>query len=60
MTAPCKNCPYRTATCHGICVPYKKFKAAREEANARRREQLAAEDAEISGKNRRAKKHRTK
>ena len=35
-------------------------RSTKEKENARRREQLAAEDAEISGQNRRAKKPRKK
>lgn len=55
MTAPCKNCPYRAVGCHSYCEPFKAFRVSVEEANQRRREQLAAEDAEIAGKKRRAK-----
>lgn len=55
MTAPCKNCPYRAVGCHSYYEPFKAFRASVEEANWRRREQLAAEDAEIAGKKRRAK-----
>lgn len=55
MTAPCKNCPYRAVGCHSYCEPFKAFRASVEEANQRRREQLAAEDAEITGMKRRAK-----
>lgn len=60
MTAPCKDCPDRSPTCHGVCEKYKKFRAKREAANARYREQMAAEETEITGKARRARKGRTR
>ena len=58
MTAPCKGCPDRSPTCHGGCEKYRKYKAARAAANARYREQMAAEETEIMGKARRARKGR--
>lgn len=37
MTIPCKrDCPDRSAECHGSCEKYREFKAKMDEARARR------------------------
>ena len=55
MKAPCKGCPDRTTgenrkPCHMTCEKYAAFKASKDKANARRREESDSLDAIITSK----------
>ena len=50
MPAPCKDCPDRAPHCHGRCPKYAAFKASKDKANARRREESDSLDAIITSK----------
>ena len=53
IDSPCHECEFRHPACHDECVVYAEYKAALEEANERRKDDmtaLRAKDKMLSGK----------
>lgn len=42
LTSPCKNCKYRSLTCHDHCESYKQYREKVDKANANRRKETEA------------------